>query len=134
MLGAFNGSMENCSAVEDLDVDAILADSGVAEQAPDGQNAAGKARRPRRTPMPPNAMTQTTLNHWARNYPREIQNSPPEWLLGQALACAKLTRMEMDVLVAGGLQESQAWSEARSLFCLARAPKYDQQSCIGVTS
>ena len=75
--------------------------------------------------MTPKAMVQTTLNHWTRNYREEIQGSPKDWLLKQAEACAQLTRLEMDVLVAGGLQEEQAWAEARSLFCLAPPPKYD---------
>lgn len=78
--------------------------------------------------MTPKAMAQTTLNHWTRNYPQEIQNLPKEWLLRQAQACASLTRMEMDVLVASGLDEEQAWAEARSLFCLKPPPKYDPQA------
>lgn len=75
--------------------------------------------------MTPKAMTQTTLNHWNSNYPKEVSSLPKDWLLRQATACAELTRLEMDVLVAGGLQEEQAWAEARSLFCLTRPPKYD---------
>lgn len=75
--------------------------------------------------MTPQAMAQTTLNHWTRNYLAEIQNLPRDWLLRQAQACAQLTQMEMDVLMAGGLQHEQAWAEARSLFCLAPPPKYD---------
>lgn len=70
-------------------------------------------------------MTQTTLNHWTRNYRQEIQDSPKEWLLRQAEACARLTQMEMDVLIAGGTPSEQAWAEARSLFCLTPPPNYD---------
>ena len=75
--------------------------------------------------MTPKAMAQTTLNHWTRNYREETQALPKDWLLRQAEAGAQLTRQEMDVLVAGGLQEEQAWTEARSLFCLTPPPKYD---------
>lgn len=75
--------------------------------------------------MTPKAMAQTALNHWTRNYPQEIRNSPKTWLQRQAEACAQLTRLEMDVLVAGGLDEKQAWTEARNLFCLKPPPKYD---------
>lgn len=75
--------------------------------------------------MTPKAMAQMTLNHWTRNYPAETRDLPKAWLLRQAEACAQLTRQEMDVLVAGGLQEEQAWAEARSLFCLKPPPKYD---------
>jgi hypothetical protein len=71
-------------------------------------------------------MTQETLNHWSRNYRKEIKNIPRTWLLRQAQACATLTRMEMDVLIAGGLQREQAWSEARGLFCFAPPPKYEK--------
>jgi hypothetical protein len=37
----------------------------------------------------------------------------------ESLACANLTRMEMDTLKLGGTTEEQAWTEARNLFCLA---------------
>lgn len=78
--------------------------------------------------MTPKAMVQATLSHWASNHPTETKDLPKDWLLRQAQACAQLTRLEMDVLVAGGLSEAEAWAEARSLFCLAPPPKYDQSA------
>ena len=75
--------------------------------------------------MTPKEMTQITLNHWTTNYRKEIQSLPRTWLLRQAQACASLTRLEMDAQIAAGASEEQAWSEARSLFCMAPPPKYD---------
>ena len=48
-----------------------------------------------------------------------------EEVLKQAMACARLTRKEMDDLKAIGLDEELAWTEARNLYCLAPPPKSD---------
>jgi hypothetical protein len=43
-----------------------------------------------------------------------------ETAVPEAMACAKLTRMEMDALKLIGLDEDSAWAESRTLFCLKR--------------
>jgi lysozyme family protein len=64
-------------------------------------------------------MQAITLDAWKENWPKEYRKlgkKAPEW----AKACAKLTRMEMDALKLIGMDEAEAWAEARTLFCLKR--------------
>lgn len=64
-------------------------------------------------------MQSITLETWKTNFPKEYRKlgrrAPME-----AMACAKLTRLEMDALKLIGLGEDEAWAEARTLFCLKR--------------
>ena len=71
-------------------------------------------------------MQQMTVNHWTKHFRGQTQKMGQEEVLKQALACARLTRKEMDDLKAVGLDEETAWTEARNLFCLARPPKSDR--------
>ena len=70
-------------------------------------------------------MTQATLDNWKSNHRQQIKGVPMDWLTRQAQACASLTRLEMQTLMDSGMSESEAWAEARSLFCMAKPPKYD---------
>ena len=64
-------------------------------------------------------MQSITLETWKTHFPKEYRKlgkqAGPE-----SMACAKLTRMEMDALKLIGLDEDSAWAEARTLFCLKR--------------
>jgi hypothetical protein len=64
-------------------------------------------------------MQSITLDAWKENWPKDYKRlgkrAAPE-----AMACAKLTRMEMDALKLIGMDEAEAWAEARTLFCLKR--------------
>lgn len=71
-------------------------------------------------------MQQMTVNHWTRYFRSQTQKMGQEEVLKQALACARLTRKEMDDLKAVGLDEETAWTESRNLFCLAPPPKSDR--------
>ncbi len=64
-------------------------------------------------------MQDITLETWKTNFPKEYRKlgrRAATW----AMACAKLTRMEMDALKLIGMDEAEAWAEARALFCLKR--------------
>lgn len=67
-------------------------------------------------------MQQITVNHWRTHFPAETRAVDKEQMLSQAMACAKLTRKEMDSLKEVGLDEETAWTETRNLFCLAPPP------------
>lgn len=73
-------------------------------------------------------MQQMTLNHWRKTFPQMVAKLSPKKLMEESLACAQLTRMEMDTLKQGtGLSEQEAWAEARTLFCLTeREPSLGQ--------
>lgn len=64
-------------------------------------------------------MQQITLNHWRATDPSRMKKLGPARVQEESLACAKLTRLEMDTLMKGGMSEEQAWTEARGIFCLA---------------
>ena len=70
-------------------------------------------------------MQQMTVNHWNKHFRGQTQKMGQEEVLKQALACARLTRLEMDSLKAVGLDEETAWTEARNLFCLAPPSIFD---------
>lgn len=70
-------------------------------------------------------MQQATINHWVL-YHRAAFLKLGKESLKQALACARLTRREMDDLKKIGLDEETAWVEARNLYCLAPPPKPEQ--------
>lgn len=72
-------------------------------------------------------MQAITLRHWKENYPQGLKALGPKMAERQALACAKLTRMEMDALKAVGVDEETAWTEARSLFCLTPPPEIEEE-------
>jgi hypothetical protein len=68
-------------------------------------------------------MQQITINHWRATAPEKMRRWKPSTIARQSMACAKLTRMEMDTIKIGtGLTEEEAWQESRHLFCLAPAP------------
>lgn len=70
-------------------------------------------------------MQQATLNHWLLYHRKaclKLGKEAPK----QAMACARLTRMEMDDLKKIGLDEETAWTEARTKYCLAPPPKPGQ--------
>lgn len=71
-------------------------------------------------------MQAVTLSHWKENYPAELKALGPEMAMRQARACASLTRMEMDTLILGGLDEATAWVEAKTLFCLTPPPEIEE--------
>ncbi|WP_439683416.1 hypothetical protein MNJPNG_14955 [Cupriavidus oxalaticus] len=71
-------------------------------------------------------MTQITLNHWMRFHRGAALKMSKEERLKQAMACARLTRAEMDSLKMIGLDEDTAWTEARTLYCLAPPPAIDR--------
>ena len=64
-------------------------------------------------------MQQITLNHWRATDPARMRKLGPARVQEESLACAKLTRLEMNTLTKGGMSEEEAWAEARNLFCLA---------------
>ena len=64
-----------------------------------------------------------TVNHWTAHFRAQAKVMGREEVLRQAMACARLTRKEMDDLKAIGLDEETAWTEARNLYCLAPPPK-----------
>lgn len=68
-------------------------------------------------------MQQLTINHWRTHFRARVKAMGKEETLKQAMACAKLTRREMDSLKKVGLDEQTAWTEARNLFCLTSPPK-----------
>lgn len=70
-------------------------------------------------------MTQITLNFWMKEFRSQALKMPKQERINQAMACARLTRKEMEALMAVGLDEETAWTETRNLFCLAPPPKYD---------
>lgn len=67
---------------------------------------------------------QTKL-HWLKYHSKAVKNWKPEDFMKQALAAADLTRMEMDSLMLIGLDEKTAWSEAKTLFCIAPPPRME---------
>lgn len=67
-------------------------------------------------------MAQETINFWMANFRRQALAMGKERLMEQAMACARLTRKEMDDLKEIGLDEATAWTEARNLYCLAPPP------------
>lgn len=71
-------------------------------------------------------MQAATISHWRENYPEALKKLGTEMAMRQARACANLTRMEMDTLMAGGLDEATAWVEARNLFCLTPPPEIEE--------
>ncbi len=71
-------------------------------------------------------MQQATVNFWWTQFRSQAQAMGKEEVLKQAMACARLTRKEMDNLLMIGLDEETAWTEARNLFCLAPPPKSGQ--------
>lgn len=70
-------------------------------------------------------MQQTTVNFWWTQFRSQAQAMGKEEVLKQAMACARLTRKEMEQLKTIGLDEETAWTETRNLFCLAPPPKSD---------
>ncbi len=71
-------------------------------------------------------MQQETIAHWMTYFKKDAKRLGAEELAKQSLACARLTRMEMDSLKLIGLDEEAAWTEARNLFCLAPPPKLER--------
>lgn len=71
-------------------------------------------------------MQQATVNFWWTQFRNQAKAMGKEEVLKQAMACARLTRKEMDQLKTIGLDEETAWTEARNLFCLAPPPKSGQ--------
>ncbi len=89
----------------------------------------GELRRVNR--MTVEEMTQITLSHWKMNYPEKIKKikqvmgkeKGEEWIMRQAVECAKMTRSEMNTIKIGTqMTEEEAWAESRSLFCMTEAP------------
>ncbi len=74
-------------------------------------------------------MQQETTNDWMTYHRRAAKTLGIE-LLPQALAFAKLTRREMDSLKAIGLDEENAWLEARNLYCLAPPPTIEKEHTV----
>jgi len=70
-------------------------------------------------------MTQITLNFWMKEFRGLARKMPQQERIKQAMACARLTRKEMEVLMAMGMDEDTAWTETRNLFCLKAPPRYD---------
>lgn len=70
-------------------------------------------------------MQQATINHWLLYHRKAFLKLGKE-ASKQALACARLTRMEMDSLKKIGLDEEAAWTEARNLHCLTEPPALDR--------
>lgn len=70
-------------------------------------------------------MQQMTVNFWTSKFRAQTSRMGQEEVLKQAMACARLTRKEMDALKEVGLDEETAWTETRNLFCLAPPPKSD---------
>lgn len=65
-------------------------------------------------------ITQITLDHWRREFPKEFRKLSPEKALSQARACASLTLMEMRTLklIHRDMSDYEAWVESRHLFCM----------------
>ena len=55
------------------------------------------------------------LNHWWTQHRTQVRKLNPEQIRRQSMALARITRSEMDSLVAIGLDEPTAWAEARAL-------------------
>lgn len=68
-------------------------------------------------------MQQITLDHWLSHFRKDALKLGKAGLAKQSLACARLTRREMDDLKLIGIDEDTAWSEARSLYCLTPPPR-----------
>ena len=65
-------------------------------------------------------ITQITLDHWRREYPKELAKLSKEKALREARGCAGLTMMEMKTLklIHPGMTDYEAWAESRHLFCM----------------
>ena len=70
-------------------------------------------------------MQQTTVNFWMTQFRGQAKMMGKEEILRQSMACARLTRQQMDDLLTIGLDEETAWTETRNLYCLAPPPKSD---------
>ena len=70
-------------------------------------------------------MQQTTVNFWMTQFRSQASKMSKEEIQRQSVACARLTRQQMDDLKMIGLDEETAWTETRNLYCLAPPPKSD---------
>jgi|GEM_PF-986619 len=75
-------------------------------------------------------MTQITLDHWRREYPKEFKKLSWDKALRQARACASLTQMEMRTLklTHPGMTDYEAWTESRHLFCMKPPQTHDDET------
>ncbi|PAU74358.1 hypothetical protein [Halomonas salipaludis] len=65
--------------------------------------------------MTPKEIQAQILNHWWTQHRRQASKLGPEQNQRQSMALARITRSEMDSLIAIGLDERTAWSEASRL-------------------
>lgn len=65
-------------------------------------------------------MAEMAKAHWRQYYPTGYQELKANGTLDrEAIACAELTQMEMEVLEQSyGMSSQEAWIESRHLFCL----------------
>jgi hypothetical protein len=73
-------------------------------------------------------MMQMTLDTWRMYFPKKYRKLGKERALVEARACALLTRSEMDTIkmMVPGMSDYEAWTEARTLFCIAPPPEIDE--------
>lgn len=58
---------------------------------------------------------QQVLNHWLIQHRRALFRLSPAQIQSESMGSARLARQEMNSLVAIGLDEATAWSEAKWL-------------------
>lgn len=67
-------------------------------------------------------MAALAKDHWKKTnpevYQRMVDNNDLE---KEAIAAAKLTQMEINTLMKGGMSEAEAWQASRHLFIFAEA-------------
>lgn len=68
-------------------------------------------------------MKMQAIRHWKTYHRKLVKNWMPEDFQREAQAAAELTRQEMDDLKMIGLDERTAWTEVKTLYCIAPPPQ-----------